>query len=136
MIPAKEFEGELWIKASDHHQAIKAALAQPVQEPVAIECTCKAADMPFGRCCKAQLQTQEPMAWLNKTKHGTWSADALRCEGDEPSEPLYTGPPQRPWVGLTDEDIEDIFQIAAGADEETHIRFARAIESALRSKNK
>lgn len=23
MIPAKEFEGELWIKASDHHRAIK-----------------------------------------------------------------------------------------------------------------
>jgi len=25
MIPAKEFEGELWIKASDHHRAIKTA---------------------------------------------------------------------------------------------------------------
>jgi hypothetical protein len=35
MIPAKEIDGELWIKASDHHQAIKEALAQPVQEPVA-----------------------------------------------------------------------------------------------------
>jgi len=29
MIPAKEIDGELWIKASDHHQAIKEALAQP-----------------------------------------------------------------------------------------------------------
>jgi hypothetical protein len=35
MIPAKEIDGELWIKASDHHQAIKEALAQPAQEPVA-----------------------------------------------------------------------------------------------------
>jgi uncharacterized protein YecT (DUF1311 family) len=25
MIPAKEFEGELWIKASDHHRDIKTA---------------------------------------------------------------------------------------------------------------
>lgn len=25
MIPAKEFEGELWIKASDYHQIIKEA---------------------------------------------------------------------------------------------------------------
>tara|TARA_R110000868_G_scaffold261898_1_gene520072 strand:- start:406 stop:765 length:360 start_codon:yes stop_codon:yes gene_type:complete len=48
---------------------------------------------------------------------------------------LYTTPPQRPWVGLTDEMIEYLFQSAAGADEETHIRFARAIESELRSKN-
>jgi hypothetical protein len=42
---------------------------------------------------------------------------------------------ERPWVGLTDDEIEDLFQSAAGADEETHIRFARAIENALRSKN-
>jgi hypothetical protein len=41
----------------------------------------------------------------------------------------------REWVGLTNEIIEDIFQSAAGADEETHIRFARAIEQHLRSKN-
>jgi hypothetical protein len=36
MIPAKEFEGELWIKASDHHRAIKTAqrswVGQPAQE--------------------------------------------------------------------------------------------------------
>ena len=46
----------------------------------------------------------KPVAWLNKTKHGTWNADAFKCEGDEPSEPLYTAPPQREWVGLTDEE--------------------------------
>lgn len=34
MIKAKEIDGELWVKASDHHQAIKEALAQ-TQEPVA-----------------------------------------------------------------------------------------------------
>jgi hypothetical protein len=32
MIPAKEIDGELWVKASDHHQAIKEALAQTAQE--------------------------------------------------------------------------------------------------------
>ena len=34
--------------------------------------------------------------------------------------------------GLTDERIEELFQEAAGADEDTHIRFARAIERELR----
>ena len=29
MISAKEIDGELWISAADHHQAIKEALAQP-----------------------------------------------------------------------------------------------------------
>jgi uncharacterized protein YecT (DUF1311 family) len=42
---------------------------------------------------------------------------------------------QRTWVGLTDDEIEVLFQSAAGADEEVHIRFARAIEAKLKDKN-
>ena len=42
---------------------------------------------------------------------------------------------QRTWVGLFDEEIEVLFQTAAGADEEVHIRFARAIESKLKEVN-
>jgi hypothetical protein len=42
---------------------------------------------------------------------------------------------QRTWVGLTDDEIEVLFQTAAGADEEVHIRFARAIESKLKEVN-
>ena len=39
------------------------------------------------------------------------------------------------WSGLTDDEIEVLFQTAAGADEEVHIRFARAIESKLKEIN-
>ena len=60
MIPAKEFEGELWIKASDHHQATQTA--------------------------------------------------------------------QRPLVGLTDEEL-------TLCESEEDVRFVRAIEAVLRSKN-
>ena len=42
---------------------------------------------------------------------------------------------KRPWVGLTDAEIEDLFQSAAGADEETHIRFALLIQAKLKEKN-
>ena len=42
---------------------------------------------------------------------------------------------QRKFVGLTDDEIEVLFQTAAGADEEVHIRFARAIESKLKEVN-
>ena len=48
---------------------------------------------------------------------------------------LYIQPLQRTWVGLTDEEIEVLFQTAADADEEVHIRFARAIEAKLKEKN-
>ena len=43
--------------------------------------------------------------------------------------------PQRTWVGLTDEEIEVLFQSAADADEEVHIRFARAIQAKLKELN-
>jgi hypothetical protein len=42
---------------------------------------------------------------------------------------------KKPWVGLMDDEIEEIFQSAAGADEETHIRFAKAIEAKLKEHN-
>ena len=48
---------------------------------------------------------------------------------------LYTTPPQRTWVGLTEEDLKPIcneWRIVYGAWAED---FARAIESKLRSKN-
>jgi len=81
---------------------------------------------------KAAQPAQKP--WCMKMNGCT-----TRCEDcpevvDDIKETL-AHPPQRIWVGLTDEMIEDLFQSAAGADEETHIRFARAIETALRSKN-
>ena len=81
----------------------------------------------------------EPVAWLNKTKHGTWSADALKCEGDEPSEPLYTAPPQRKeWQGLTDEEMFDCLAQTDGEAKRLPLGFkwfAEAIEAKLKEKN-
>jgi hypothetical protein len=44
--------------------------------------------------------------------------------------PLYTAPPKRQWVGLTDDEMEALFLNEDG------VRFARYIESKLREKNK
>ena len=81
----------------------------------------------------------DPVAWLNKTKHGTWSADALKCEGDEPSEPLYTARPQREWVGLTDDEVDDVgcdFATLGGDIEgKNWFAFYLAIEAKLKEKN-
>jgi len=82
---------------------------------------------------------QEPVAWLK-----TWSDGSLtvlktksHAFADHELEPLYTAPPKREWVGLTDEEIqkvvskkwwdwEDLFDIEG---------FSRAIEAKLREKN-
>jgi hypothetical protein len=45
--------------------------------------------------------------------------------------PLYTAPPRKPWVGLTDEEINLIY-----ADPQTHVgQYARAIEAKLKELN-
>ena len=89
--------------------AIKEALAQPKKEPIA-----------YINVEKRTLEFAKKIFW-----HTPTVANLDRI-------PLYT---QRTWVGLFDEEIEVLFQTAAGADEEVHIRFARAIESKLKEVN-
>jgi hypothetical protein len=48
---------------------------------------------------------------------------------------LYTTPPQRTWVGLTEDEIVLISADCAATHQHTDIHFARAIEAELRSKN-
>jgi hypothetical protein len=45
--------------------------------------------------------------------------------------PLYTAPPRREWVGLTDDEVNLIY-----AEPQTHVgQYAKAIEAKLREKN-
>jgi len=109
--------------------AIKEALAQPAQEPVAwgvFEGNLH--DLFF-----TQAEAQE-MAAL-KGSHAK-------------VRPLYTAPPQREWVGLTDEEIKTILSqiycdinqmkltLGDGPQKETvGFLFAKGIEQALKGKN-
>lgn len=49
--------------------------------------------------------------------------------------PLYTTPPQRTWVGLTDDEILSISADCASSHQHMDIQFARAIEVKLKEKN-
>ena len=93
--------------------------------------------------CKAQQQ-QEPVAWVC---YG-WSSDEKHAIDYEQHEIdaipvgtlLYTSPPaSKTWVGLTDEEAEGIWNHYCDEMGEASINdapdIARAIESALRSKN-
>ena len=77
---------------------------------------------PIAAIKEALAQEQEPVA-----------DDFFRMIADKNPKPFPL--PQRTGVGLFDEEIEVLFQTAAGADEEVHIRFARAIESKLKEVN-
>ena len=51
------------------------------------------------------------------------------------AQPLYTTPPQRTWVGLTDEEIKTICSENGWDSSWQSLRFARAIEAKLKEKN-
>jgi hypothetical protein len=51
---------------------------------------------------------QEPVAWAKFSAKG--NIIDLLSEPDDDYTPLYTTPPQRTWVGLTDDEIEHAFK--------------------------
>ena len=76
---------------------------------------------------------QEPVAWADKVgaviphSHKLFQPDLLK----DYTRPLYTAPPRREWVGLTDEEAREIrLKVGSAADV-----YARAIEAALKEKN-
>jgi len=99
-----------------------------------LEAQCKAA--AFIREALAQ-PAQEPFGWYS-AQEDEFMTDKLRKEHERLNSythihgkfnlPLYTAPQQRPWVGLTDEEL-------TLCESEEDVRFVRAIEAVLRSKN-
>ena len=107
-------------------KALEAALAQPEQESGKCGCGANLYINEYGKpCSKALAQPeQEPVAWMQ---------DSIELyANDRPTEiykiPLYTAPPKREWVGLTDNDI----WAADGCDD---LVWARNIEAKLRERN-
>ena len=98
--------------------AIKEALAQPEQEPV------------------AWISATELLVMRGNALGGAkdWRVN-LGLEPEKGDVGLYTTPPQRTWVGLTDEELQPIadkYRILFGSWVED---FARAIEAKLKGKN-
>ena len=84
-----------------------------------------------------QGEKPEPVAWYDR-EHGetetVWSRQQPPWEGEW--KPLYTAPPQRPWQGLTDEEIHWADCVSDADDCKQILEFARAIEAKLKEKNK
>jgi hypothetical protein len=91
---------------------------------------------PIAETLRALAQpVQEPVAWAIYDKRGGskslhWpnqhSPDGDATKFD--AVPLYATPPQRQWVGLTFAEICEL-------ENESLLRFARAIEAKLKEKN-
>jgi len=91
-----------------------------------------ASDMSQERVYETAKGEHEPVAWM--WKDGSLTSDPDEADGTWIK--LYTAPPKRKWVGLTEEELEplcDLWKVSYGSvyvDE-----FARAIEAKLKEKN-
>ena len=105
---------ETTLKAADTAiNALRDRLAQPEQEP-----------LEYWNAVEGWVKIDEVREHFDSVGCGTIYKTAGECRV-----PLYTTPQQRPWVGLTDEDLVD-------CESEEDVRFVRAIESKLKEKNK
>jgi hypothetical protein len=76
-----------------------------------------------------QAKQQEPVAWLDAEFSEAYTVDELSDPSGTGFLPLYTAPPKKHWVGLTDEEVAHI------ADSEWEEAFVRLIEAKLKEKN-
>ena len=95
--------------------AIKEALAQPEQEP-----------LEYWNAVEGWVKINEVREHFDSVGCGT-----IYKTAGEDRVPVYTTPPQRTWVGLTDEEVGDLSDFAYANDEE----FVRNVEKYLKEKN-
>ena len=88
---------------------------------------------------RQSLETeQEPVAWRYKYPDGFWRfSNGERVNGSDSikSQALYTAPPKKQWVGLTDDDVSYFRYQATFCDEFDAAFMAELIEQALKEKN-
>ncbi len=82
-----------------------------------------------------QQPEQEPVAWLWKNIDGHQVLTDDPDYADGTWTPLYTTPPKREWVGLTDYEIESELTKEFGQWWSRHVSVCRAIEAKLKEKN-
>ena len=78
---------------------------------------------------------QEPVAWFSTLPDGRLSIKIVGKPTEGNWEPLYTTPPQRTWVGLTDDEIQTTWNSVMDGAVFTRREVYKAIEAKLKEKN-
>ena len=118
-----------WDREQEAITAIKQALEQPVQEPVAFEVSL-VEWVGNKLMATPKVTTTPPASWMETVTANLVREGVGKHKARELAEHFYSLA-QRPWVGLTDEEV---MQTMSG-DWTSQFYFARAIETKLRSKN-
>jgi len=96
--------------------------------------------MTENKNAKTPADDGQPVAWISEGGDVSRSKRYMDEMGFK-CNPLYTAPPKAAeWVGLTDEEIQDLSHLSQKIDQSNEtwfdrLGFARAIETKLREKN-
>ena len=124
--------------AKKYITAIEEALAQPEYQSTADKS--KLEKVPAKGTLLAQLE-QKPVVWMyqDKSTHEVRFQKHMRDfvdHGQTYETPLYTTPPQRTWVGLTDEEKQEWIDAMPYDPEPRHCMIlVNVIEAKLKEKN-
>ena len=122
----------------DARETLRQALAQPefdTPESHIVKWSIPVDPNNFGEPL-AQPE-QKPVAYWNG-KDGFIRADTAQYISnwsDYYPEPLYTAPPKRECVGLTDEEVSEVLGSDIHQEQSGELKFIRLIEAKLREKN-
>ena len=124
-------EDRVWKKDRDNY--IEEVLAQPElckygQEPKS--CTSSPMDCQCALDATFAQPEQEPVAFI--CQGNAYMADDVDEYCTAEHTPLYTTPPQRTWVGLTDQEMWGAY---TGGSDIINLDYAKAIEAKLKEKN-
>ena len=137
-----------WVSTASHgfisgyEEALRQALAQPVDavniSQERVDETAKREHEPVAWVLYYNNEQGTPMreifygkAYMEETKSYNETHRGLKCQ----VVPLYTAPPKREWVGLTEAERVDILDDELTTQGTEHFALAQAIEAKLKEKN-
>lgn len=106
-------------------------LARELSEPEPVH----AIDTKQERVEETAKNEHEPVAWITIEEDGTRHGLQSWSDGTHREVPLYTAPPPREWVSLTDDEIQEQWLLTPQNDKAEGLWFGHRIEAALREKN-
>jgi hypothetical protein len=125
--------------------AIKEILSQPEQERWEFPFIPWSKEEEMRKSWAASQPAQEPVAWLEPECGEKICPEVgyeITMTYDHPRDlcwiPLYPHPPQPPqrtWVGLTDEELDKLHGSPLSQEHSSLLLFVRDVEAQLRSKN-
>ena len=115
-VPAKEFEGELWVRAADFQKAISEAEGRSIAKAEQQESVAWLLPDPPPECSTDVEKTAFAFGWFK----------ALEAQR------LSLSPPKREWQGLTDEEMHECWDSPLTP---LGMKHARMIEAKLKEKN-